>query len=89
MPEHCLQVWRSDDGGRTYAVAPPFTGGGAEATMAETGNGTVVVLFRISQGGLQSTKGRLLATSSDGGSTFSEPSFEPDLKSTACQASLK
>jgi hypothetical protein len=79
-------VWYSDDGGQTYHAAPSFPGGGAEATMAENANGTVIVIFRIN--GDQSTKGRLVATSTDGGSSFSNATFDADLRSVACQASI-
>ena len=55
-------VWYSDDGAQTFKAAPSFEGGGAEATMAESSNGTVVIMFRINQDGDQSTRGRLIAT---------------------------
>jgi hypothetical protein len=81
-------VWHSDDGGQTFAAAPSFAGGGAEATMAESSNGTVVIMFRVNQGGEQSTRGRQKAWSTDAGSSFSKAEFDPDLKGVACQASL-
>ena len=81
-------VFYSDDGGSTFAAAPSFAGGGAEAQLAESSNGTVIAMFRINQDGDQSSKGRLLASSVDGGAHFSPARFDADLRSVPCQASI-
>ena len=82
-------VWFSDDGGKTFAAAPPFEGGFAEGQLAQTRNGTVVAVLRINEGSLQATKGRGVAVSTDGGATFSPVRFEANLRGVPCQASVK
>ena len=78
-------VWRSDDGGETFAAAPSFAGGYNEGQLAESNNGTVVIIFRVSAPGVQASHGRGLATSVDGGETFSNITLNPGLRSVACQ----
>lgn len=81
-------MWHSDDGGKTFATAPSFPGGFAEAQMAENSNGDVIIMFRVSyEDGVQATKGRGIAHSLDGGATFTNITLDPALKSVQCQCS--
>lgn len=76
-------IW-SDDGGVTWARGGSIAVDTDEATVAELPSGRVVMNAR-SEG---STRARAIATSDDGGLTFSATTFDASLPDPGCEASL-
>jgi sialidase-1 len=75
----------SDDGGETWSVSTPIQTGGNECQVIERADGTLVVNTRM-QGGWQGWRG--IATSKDGGETWSQITLDRQLPCPKCQASL-
>lgn len=84
-------IWYSDDNGGTYSLAATPAGhtlpGMDEAQLVELANGDVLANMRNNAshpgGGL-----RAVALSTDGGSSFSAPSFDPALPEPVCMATI-
>ena len=77
----------SDDLGHTWAygdVAPEIDGSGNEVQMVELSNGSIMLNSRTSSG----LKFRKVATSTDGGITWSGLLNETELKEPKCMASV-
>jgi sialidase-1 len=85
-------VWFSDDGGKTYNLSSTPSGYTFprmdEAQLVELENGDVIANMRndIKQPSGGSLRG--VAFSTDGGSSFSSPSFDPSLVEPVCMASI-
>jgi sialidase-1 len=85
-------VWFSDDGGATYSVSTTPTGHTLpamdEAQLVELSNGAVLANMRnqVPQDGGELF--RAVAVSTDGGDTFSAPSFDTALPEPVCQATI-
>lgn len=85
-------VWFSDDGGKTYNLSSTPSGYSLprmdEAQLVELENGDVIANMRnnIRQPSGGSLRG--VAFSTDGGSSFSSPSFDPALVEPVCMASI-
>jgi sialidase-1 len=75
----------SDDGGKTWKISVPIRTGGNECQVIERSDGTLVVNTRM-QGGWQGWRGT--ATSTDGGSTWTEIALERSLPCPKCEASF-
>ena len=78
-------VWYTDDGGATYKTAAHTLPQMDEAQLVENKGGTVIANMRWRG---SPTKGRGVATSTDSGATFSAISYDSQLKTTVCQASI-
>jgi len=84
------RVWYSDDasGAPGSWTSPPtsFTANMSECTMAELGNGSVLINFRASH--INRCLCRSQARSDDGGVTWSPLAYVPDLIEPVCSAGL-
>jgi sialidase-1 len=74
----------SDDAGKTWKVGGVVGPGCNEAQAVELSDGRVMLNMRS----YERNKLRLVATSSDGGETFTKPVEEPVLIEPVCQASI-
>lgn len=86
---HDLRAAWSDDLGETWQLGTridysEITGWGTEPQVAETANGELLYSARLHDGGL----GRILATSADGGATWSPARIDRTLETTPCMGSL-
>ncbi len=84
-PEWNSHMMFSDDGGATWQIGAPIQAGGNECQVIERGDGSLLVNTRM-QGGFQGWRG--IATSSDGGATWTAIEQEKQLPCPKCQASL-
>lgn len=75
----------SDDIGRTWSVIPRGFPSMDEATMADLGNGNVILNMRHRR---EASLGRAVARSSDGGYTWTAVGYDAALVGHICQASL-
>ncbi len=75
----------SDDGGQTWQISAPIQAGGNECQVIERNDGSLLVNTRM-QDHFQGWRG--IATSSDGGATWSAIAQEKQLPCPRCQASL-
>jgi hypothetical protein len=78
-------VWFTDDGGATYQTAAKTLPKMDEAQLVQNKNGTVIANMRWRG---SSKQGRGVAASTDGGSSFSAISFDTQLRTPVCQASI-
>jgi sialidase-1 len=76
----------SDDHGATWSRSAALAGGVNECQVAELADGTLVLNMRNQPP--RGSEGRAIATSSDGGQTWSQPWRDAALIEPACQASL-
>lgn len=74
----------SDDGGKTWRCGEPIGERTNECQAVELTDGTVLMNMRS----YHDKKRRALATSSDGGETWSEVTLDPTLVEPVCQASI-
>jgi sialidase-1 len=74
----------SDDRGATWKLGGVVGPGCNESQVAELDDGTLLLNMRSFQGNNR----RLIATSKDGGATFTKPAADPALLEPVCQASL-
>lgn len=74
----------SDDRGATWKLGGVVGPGCNESQVAELDDGTLLLNMRSFQGNNR----RLIATSKDGGATFTKPVADPALIEPVCQASL-
>lgn len=75
----------SDDGGETWRIGAPIKVGGNECQVVERADGTLLVNSRM-QGDFQGYRG--IATSQDGGETWTPIAHDPNLPCPKCQGSL-
>ncbi len=75
----------SDDGGKSWQISAPIQTGGNECQVIEREDGSLLVNTRM-QGGWQGMRG--VATSTDGGTTWTAITHEKQLPCPKCQASL-
>lgn len=75
----------SDDGGTTWTTVAQAFPKMDEATLADLGDGNVLLNMRHRD---EPTKGRAVARSSDGGSTWGNITFDSSLIGPVCQGSL-
>lgn len=75
----------SDDAGKTWQISQPIQTGGNECQVIERADGSLLVNTRM-QGGFQGFRG--IATSTDGGATWSDIIHDRQLPCPKCQASL-
>jgi sialidase-1 len=75
----------SDDGGATWQISTPIQAGGNECQVIEREDGSLLVNTRM-QGNFQGYRG--IATSSDGGATWSTITHETQLRCPKCQGSF-
>jgi sialidase-1 len=75
----------SDDGGATWQISAPIQAGGNECQVIERQDGSLLVNTRM-QGHFQGFRG--IATSTDGGATWTPITQEKQLPCPKCQASL-
>jgi sialidase-1 len=75
----------SDDGGATWQISAPIQAGGNECQVIERQDGSLLVNTRM-QGHWQGWRG--IATSTDGGATWTAITQEEQLPCPKCQASL-
>ncbi|MBI3881930.1 MAG: exo-alpha-sialidase [Verrucomicrobia bacterium] len=75
----------SDDGGKSWQISAPISAGGNECQVIERADGSLLVNTRM-QGEFQGFRG--IATSADGGATWSAISQEKQLPCPKCQGSL-
>jgi len=75
----------SDDHGKTWKIGEPISAGGNECQVIERSDGTLLVNTRM-QGHFQGLRG--LATSTDGGVTFTSIEHEKQLPCPKCQGSM-
>jgi len=78
-------VWFTDDGGLTYGTSSALLEKMDEAQLVENQDGLLIANMRHHDA---PTKGRAIATSTDGGATFSNITYDPTLVSPVCQASI-
>jgi sialidase-1 len=82
---HGSHVMYSDDHGETWQLGGSVMGGANECQVVELADGTLMLNMRI-QKGSQGKRG--IATSRDGGQTWSELELDPTLIEPVCQASF-
>ncbi len=75
----------SDDGGETWRIGAPIRTGGNECQVVELADGTLLVNTRM-QGDFQGLRG--VATSADGGETWTPIVHDRNLPCPKCQGSL-
>lgn len=75
----------SDDHGASWRIGDPIGDGGNECQVVERADGTLVVNTRM-QGGWRGWRG--IATSGDGGETWTKISHERQLPCPKCQAAM-
>ncbi len=75
----------SDDGGKSWQISAPISAGGNECQIIEREDGSLLVNTRM-QGGWQGLRG--IATSTDGGATWTAIELEKQLPCPKCQGSL-
>jgi sialidase-1 len=75
----------SDDHGKTWQISTPISAGGNECQVVERMDGTLLVNTRM-QGNFEGFRG--IATSKDGGATWSAISQEKQIPCPKCQGSL-
>jgi len=75
----------SDDGGESWRISEPIGAGGNECQVIERADGTLVVNARMG-GGWQGRRG--IATSADGGETWTKIVPEEQLPCPVCQAAV-
>ena len=85
-------MWYSDDGGETYSLASTPTGHTLplmdEAQLVELENGDVLANMRNQVPQPGGGHLRAVSISTDGGDTFSAPSFDPGLPEPVCMGSI-
>lgn len=84
-PEWNSHMMFSDDAGKTWRSSAPIQSGGNECQVIERPDGSLLVNTRM-QGDFQGWRG--IATSTDGGATWSPITQEKQLPCPKCQASL-
>ena len=75
----------SDDNGKSWQISAPIQAGGNECQVIERADGSLLVNTRM-QGNFQGFRG--IATSTDGGATWSAIAQEKQLPCPKCQGSL-
>lgn len=75
----------SDDAGKTWQISAPIQAGGNECQVIERSDGSLLVNTRM-QGHFQGLRG--IATSSDGGATWTPITHEAQIPCPKCQGSL-
>lgn len=75
----------SDDAGQTWQISTPIQAGGNECQIVERADGTLLVNTRM-QGHFAGVRG--IATSTDGGATWSSIAPEKQMPCPQCEASL-
>jgi hypothetical protein len=75
----------SDDHGKTWRISGPIQAGGNECQIVELKDGTILVNTRM-QGGFEGMRG--LATSTDGGASFTTIRHEKQLPCPKCQGGM-
>jgi sialidase-1 len=78
-------VWFTDDAGKTYSTSDTILQAMDEAQLVENLNGTIIANMRHKD---SPTKGRAVATSTDGGKTFSKIEYDSQLVASVCQATI-
>lgn len=81
-------VWYSDDLGITYKVSETLLEHMDEAQLVELSNGSVVANMRNDHYFPDDCDCRGISVSNNGGTTFTTPSGDVELKSPVCQASV-
>ena len=81
---YASHVIYSDDGGKSWKKSEPIRPGCNEAQVVELADGTLMMNMRA----YKPHGHRAIATSSDGGATWSKVTFQEDLPEPTCQASL-
>ena len=84
-PDVSDSVWYTDDGGKSYAPSATILPKMDEAQLVENSNGTIIANMRHRS---SPSTGRAIATSTDGGHTFSKISYDPALVAPVCQATI-
>jgi sialidase-1 len=84
-PEWSSHMMFSDDSGATWQISAPILDGGNECQVIERADGSLLVNTRM-QGNFEGFRG--IATSSDGGATWTPIDQEKQLPCPKCQASL-
>lgn len=75
----------SDDAGQSWKISPPIRPGGDECQVIERSDGTLLVNTRI-QAGWQGWRG--VATSTDGGTTWTTITLDKQLPCPKCEAAF-
>jgi sialidase-1 len=82
---HGSHIIYSDDHGRSWQLGGSVSGGCNECQVVELADGRLMLNMRVQENG-QGKRG--IATSQDGGRTWSELQFDPVLIEPVCQASF-
>lgn len=78
-------VWFTDDGGASYRTSARTLPKMDEAQLVENRNGTIIANMRWKG---SPAHGRGIATSTDGGATFSTVAYDAQLRTPVCQATI-
>ena len=78
-------VWYTDDGGKSYVPSTAVLPKMDEAQLVQNANGTIIANMRHRS---SPTTGRAIATSTDGGTTFSAISYDSTLVASVCQGTI-
>jgi sialidase-1 len=84
-PEWNSHMMNSDDNGKTWKISQPIQAGGNECQVVERSNGTLVVNTRM-QGNFEGFRG--IASSADGGETWTVITQEKQLPCPKCEGSF-
>jgi len=82
---HASHIIYSDDHGKSWQLGGSVSGGCNECQVVELADGTLMLNMRMQENG-QGKRG--IATSKDGGQTWSEVKLDPVLIEPVCQASF-
>jgi len=85
---HGSHVIYSDNAGKTWKLGGAVVPGMNESAVAERRDGSLLLNMRTHKGLAEAERRRALATSADGGLTWSKVSFDDALIEPVCQAAL-